>query len=293
MKTAVMTSTYAGDFDRCRLLCETMDRFLSGDWHHYLLVERCDVALFQNLAGPRRSVVSEAELFPAWLRSFPDPFNLGRRRVWLSPFSTPLRGWHAQQIRRLAMARHVDADALLSIDSDVILVRPFDAGDLWHGDRLRFFRTDGGVSADMKDHLAWLAHAGRLLGLPTMPAMAHDYILNFVAWRVDTARAMLDHIEDVSGKNWVRALISSRNISECMIYGRYVDEIRSGEGHFASSEPLCHVLWFRETFPETPEGLDLFIRDLGPEQVAIGIQSFVDHPLSEIRRLAAAVSEAV
>ena len=35
----------------------------------------------------------------------------------------PLRGWHAQQIRRLALARHVEADMLLSVDSDVVMVR--------------------------------------------------------------------------------------------------------------------------------------------------------------------------
>ena len=120
MTTAIMTASYSADFDRCSLLCESIDRFVEGDWHHYLLVDRGDVTLFSKLAAPNRTVISEAELFPAWLRSFSDPFSGGRRRVWISPFSMPLRGWHAQQLRRLAMARHVEADMLLSIDSDVV-----------------------------------------------------------------------------------------------------------------------------------------------------------------------------
>mgnify|MGYP003632763746 CR=1 FL=1 len=290
MKTAVMTASYAGDFDRCALLCESMDRFMRGTWHHHILVERADVALFRTLEGPKRSVISEAELFPAWLRSFPDPLSLGRRRIWLSPFSAPLRGWHAQQIRRLALARHVEADTLLSIDSDVVLVRPFDPASLWNGNSLRMFRADNGAVHATPGHLAWLAHAGRILGLPPRPDPAHDYISNMVAWRADTARALLDHIEAVTGKGWIRAVISSRDISECMIYGRFVDEILGGAGHHADPRSLSHVIWFRETFPQTPEGLDQFMRELGPDQIAIGVQSFVDHPLSEIRRAAFSVT---
>lgn len=290
MKTAVMTASWSNDLERCTLMCESLDRFLSGDWHHYLLVEPRDVAAFKPLEGPRRSVVSEAELFPRWLRAFPDPLTLGRRRVWLSPFSVPLRGWHAQQIRRLALARHVDADMLLSIDSDVVMVRPYDPAAMWAEGRMRMFRIDGGVTANMADHHEWIAHAGHLLGLPATTSPAHDYINTFIGWRVDAARALLDHIEKVSGRNWVRALVSSRAISECTIYGRFVDELLHGEGHAPTPEALCHMLWFRETHPETLEGLESFMRELGPGQVAVGVQSFVHHPIAEIRRLAFSVA---
>lgn len=291
MKTAIMTASYVADFDRCRLLCESMDRFVTGDWHHFLLVERTDLALFRQLEGARRKVISEAELFPAWLRSFPDPLSSGRR-IWLSPFSKPLRGWHAQQLRRLAMARHVDADALLSIDSDVVIVRDFDPASLWSGGRLRMFRAPDGARAATPGHLRWLAHAGDILGLARDPDPAHDYISNMVPWRTDTARAMLDHIEKVNGTSWLRAVISSREISECMIYGRFTDEVLGGQGHRPDPRPLSHVLWFRDTFPETREGLNAFMRAIGDDQVAIGVQSFVDHPLSEIRRLAFAIADA-
>ena len=290
MKTAVMTSSYAGDFDRCALLCESMDGFMRGDWCHHILVERNDVDLFRTLEGPNRIVISEADLFPFWLRSFPDPTSLGRRRLWLSPFSAPLRGWHAQQLRRLAMARHVEADTLLSIDSDVVLVRPFDPAGLWEGDRLRMFRADNGAIHATPGHINWLAHAGDILGLPRRPEPAHDYISNMVAWRVDTARALLDHLERRNAKSWMRAVISSRNISECMIYGRFVDEILDGAGHYPDPRSLSHVIWFKESFPQTPEGLDQFMRELKPDQIAIGVQSFVSHPLSEIRRAAFSVT---
>ena len=271
-------------------MCESLDRFLEGDWHHYILVEPRDVAAFARLNGPRRTVISETDLFPVWLRAFPDPSTLGRRRIWLSPFSLPLRGWHAQQIRRLALARHVEADMLLSIDSDVVMVRPYDPAEMWTGGRMRLFRIEGGVTPAMAEHRQWQAHAGRLLGLPAAVDPAHDYINTFIGWRVDTTRALLDHIEKISGRNWIRALIASRDISECTIYGRFADEVLGGEGHMPSDRALCHVLWFRETYPETLEGLQTFMGELRSDQVAIGVQSFVHHPLSEIRRLAFSVT---
>lgn len=290
MTTAVMTASYVGDFDRCALLCESLDRFMQGQWHHYLLVEPRDVAIFKPLEGPRRTVVSETDLFPRWLRSFPDPTAFGRRRLWLSPFSVPLRGWHAQQIRRLALARHIDAEMLLSIDSDVIMVRPFDPASMWSGGRMQMYRIDAGISDTMSEHHAWLAHAGHLLGLPATVTPAHDYINTFIGWRVDTARALLDHIEATTGRNWVRAVVSSRAISECTIYGRFVDEVLEGVGHAPSGKSLCHMLWFRHTYPETLEGLEQFICAMEPDQVAVGVQSFVQHPIAEIRRLAFSVA---
>ena len=46
---AIVTASYAPDFERCRLLCETIDRFVTGASRHYILVEQRDVALFRQL----------------------------------------------------------------------------------------------------------------------------------------------------------------------------------------------------------------------------------------------------
>ena len=78
---AVVTASYAPDFERCRLLCETMDRHVTGVARHYILVEHRDVALFRQLEGSRRTVVDERDLLPRWLRVFDDPLSLFRRRV--------------------------------------------------------------------------------------------------------------------------------------------------------------------------------------------------------------------
>ncbi len=286
MRTAVVTASYVRDFDRCRLMCESVDARLKGDWIHYLLVASCDVALFRQLEGPRRRVIDERDLLPSWLVSMPDPLSGGRRRMWVSPYSLPLRGWHVQQLRRLALARHIEEPVMFAIDSDVVLLRDFDVAGLWQGDRLTLYRRDGDIGAVARSrHIEWLAHSDRLLGIGPYTLPADDYISTLIAWRSDTCRALLDYIEELHGRNWVRAMLRSRQFSECMIYGRFVDEVLSGAGHQASPDGLCHVLWVEDSYPRDIDGLRQFMNDIEPHQIGIGVQSFIGHDLGDIRNV--------
>lgn len=286
MRTAVVTASYAADFERCRMLCESMDRRLKGDWTHYILVASFDVALFSVLQGARRRIVSERELLPSWLRAIPDPASRGRRKIWISPFGLPLRGWHAQQLRRFALSRIIDEPMMFSIDSDVVLLRDFDPASLWRDGRLALYRKPNGIQPKMRsNHLEWLAHSDRLLGIGPYSLPAHDYINTLIGWRTDTCRALLDHIESRHGRGWIRAMIRTRQFSECLIYGRFVDEVLKGEGHYPSSEALCHVLWFEDSYARDATGLKHFLADMAPYQIGIGVQSFVGHDLGDIRAL--------
>jgi hypothetical protein len=204
----------------------------------------------------------------------------------------PLRGWHAQQLRRLAMARHVEADALLSIDSDVVLVRPFDPPACG---AMAGCACSAPTMAPVTPRRAIWPGSPMPATFSACRAIPSLRMTTFPTWSpgawIPRARCSII-IEARSGKSWIRAVISSRDISECMIYGRFADEVLGGAGHRPDPRSLSHVLWFRETFPQTSEGLADFMRELQPDQVAIGVQSFVGHPLSEIRRLAFSVTAA-
>ena len=280
---ALVTASYKGDVERARILCDTMDRHVTGHTRHILLVSDRDRRLFRQFEGPRRTVVSEGEILPSWLMDLPDPSSLFRRRIWLSRHTPPLRGWHVQQLRRIAIAGHVDEDSLVYCDSDVAFVQPFDCARMWDGGNLRLFRRDFRLrEPGHENQTSWARQAGRALGLPADAEPQHDYIATLIAWRTDTVRAMQKRIEETQGVHWIKAVARKRHFSECMLYGRYVDEIAGGADHFHDARELCHIYWSGPTLDAA--GLEAFISGLAPDQVAVGLQSFTGIDESLIRR---------
>lgn len=283
---AVVTASYGPDLERCRLLCETMDRYFTGYSTHYLLVEKRDVELFRQLQGPRRVVVDEREILPAWLKPYSDPTSGFRRRIWLSTRTKPLRGWHVQQLRRIAIAKAVADENLVYCDSDVTFVRPFDAGAFGKNGETRLFRRDDGLETGATpDHRPWHINTAKLLGIAAPQVSPHDYITTLIAWRRQTVLDMCAHIEKTNNRNWVEAIASDRKFSECTIYGRYVDEVIGGRDHFHESGELCHVQWHGEPMDEAQ--LRAFVAAMKPEQVAIGVQSFIGTDMAQLRRVLA------
>lgn len=286
LDAAIVTASYAPDFDRCRLLCETMDRFVTGASKHYLLVEHGDVAQFRVLESARRVVVDERDLLPSWLHSFRDPTSFFRRRVWLSARTMPLRGWHVQQLRRIAIAAHAGEEILVYCDSDVAFLKFFDCGAFSRDGLVRLFRRDNVLEkADASEHVTWSRNAGAALAIAAPEVSPHDYIATLIAWRRSAVAGMCRRIEDQTGRHWASALGLQRRFSECMLYGRYVDEVRGCEGHFHGSEEFCRVHWTGR--PMSDAEFHAFVDSMGAEQVAIGMQSFIGTDLGRIRGLLA------
>jgi hypothetical protein len=283
---AIVTASYAPDFERCRLLCETIDRFVANVSRHYILVEDRDVPLFRQLETRTRTIVSERDLLPGWLRPYGDPLSLFRRRIWLSLRTQPLRGWHVQQLRRIAIAAHVGEAVLVYCDSDVVFLRPFDCRNFWRDGSTRLFRRDGAIALDAEsEQRIWSVNAGRAVGIASPAASPHDYVATLIAWRRDTVEAMCRHIEALHAKHWIEVVASVRMFSECMLYGRYADEVIGGAGHFHAKEEFCRVHWTGK--PLSDDEFRAFVATMTPEQVAIGMQSFIGTDLSRIRRLLA------
>jgi hypothetical protein len=280
--SAMVTASYAPDFERCRLLCETVDRHVTGLSHHYLLVERNDVALFRQLETRSRTVVDERDLLPTWLHAVGDPASLFRRRVWLSWKTMPLRGWHVQQLRRIAIAAHAAEDVLVYCDSDVVFLKPFDCAAFRSDGRLRLFRRDNALP-NTGDHVTWSRNAGVTLGIEHPAISPHDYISTLIAWGRQAVAAMCARIERLHDRHWVEVLGSSRKFSECLIYGRFVDEVLNGAGHFHAAEEFCRVHWTGSAMSD--DEFRRFVAGMSPQQVAIGMQSFIGTNIDRIRRL--------
>jgi hypothetical protein len=289
LQTAIVTSSYRGDLERCRLLCESMDRCVTGYRRHLILVEGADVALFRQFAGPYREIVDERDILPKWLRPFPDPLSFGRRRIWLTPKGPPLRGWHVQQLRRLAAATMLEEDVVVSVDSDVVFLRGFDMSWFHRTGAVDFFRRRGAIdqlAAPVRnEHLAWSRRAGKMLGIADPATTDDGYIATLIPWRTDTVREMKAHMEAVGGLSWMSTLAGGRALSECTLYGRFVDEVElRPDRHAGTALELCRMYWDGAALDAV--ALADFSRGLEPHQVAAGIQSFTGTDPALIRRAA-------
>ncbi|MEM1040420.1 MAG: DUF6492 family protein [Pseudomonadota bacterium] len=301
--TSLITPSYAGDFERCRLLCESVDHFVRDSSHHYLLVASEDVTLFASLAGPRRTVVDERDLLPHWLKFLrvPDwlasvaPTTALDRPIWWSARTWPMRGWHVQQLRRMAIARHISSDGLLYCDSDMVFVRSFETAALWNGEggdaSLRLYCNPAGIHAGLPDggrlHMDWTRSAARLTGLEPPSFPADDFINNMVSWRRDHVLALLKRIEEVSGRHWVAAIGGNRSFSECQIYGAWAHHMETTEDGYGTHWPadfgLCQTYWSGDALDQ--KGLEAQLSKMDARQVALGIQSFTGTDPALLRRL--------
>ncbi len=293
---AIATASYRGDLERCRLLCASVDHLVSNCSIHYLLVDDVDVALFRELEGPRRKVVPDSELLPRWLRSYPDPFSLGRRRVWtgagaLARGVRPFRGWQAQQLRKLMLPQAAGEDVFLHVDSDIFFVRPFDMASLVGPEGVRLYQKPGGITADMHEHVEWCRATARLLALPEPTFPCDDYIGPLVTWTKANTAALKSHIERVSGKDWISCILNHKARAEYIVYGFFVDRVLgTSSGHHPSAAGLARECWSKPELP--PGGLKDIPATMAEGQVAILIQSFIGSDIDELWSLFRAAQSA-
>ena len=277
MKYAIVTPSYTPDFERCKLLCESVGRHVTGDFHHYVIVERRDFALFKSLAGPKTTVLLVESAIPWWIRRIP---MVGR--FWVSLKTPPVRNWIMQQLVKLSVCDFIEADAYVCIDSDVVFVRPFDVSSLSRGDSLRLFRVEG--AAQLPTHFPWHQTAARLLGLPPRAYFGSTYIGHLITWRPDTLKALHRRIESVTGRPWFEAVCTQWHLSEYILYGIFVEHVLQNEtGHYYSDIPLCHISWDYKM--DTDEDIAHFFSEIWPEHVAVMVSSKDYIPVERYRHL--------
>ncbi len=268
MSFAIITPSYAPDYERCALLVESLDRCCPAV-NHYIIVDRRDMALFRNLASDRTRLIEAETLVESWLHRTP-----GRRGFWVSVRAWPVRGWIMQQIYKIAAADVVTERVLVFCDSDVTFLRPFNA---------EMLLVDGGLGlldisyADDKGR-EWTRLARELLGLP-QGGETRGHVGNMICWRRDLVLAMRKRIEEVQGVSWQLAIARLKTFSEYILYGVFVREVigYSGSGHQPSDVPLVKPSWGRDI--SNLDGLTHFFNDFDPRTVAVMAHSkdAVDH----------------
>ena len=279
---ALLTPTYARDLELCTLLCESVDRHVTSFDKHYLLVPDSDYDLFSRFISDRRTVIPASAFLPAWLRPMPRMFHRKRRQFWWSMRAKPVSGWHVQQFLKIAAAMALPHERYCILDSDIVFFRDFDLA------RYRGAEHAAAVPRHQRGHrrpgepFALGATSHQLLGLPTPPLPAPDYIGHIIFWDRDTTRAMVSRIEAVTGRDWVEALCRTRDFSEYMLYGYFAEsDAASAASHSPVASTPCVSYWEAPRLDKA--GLNRLFSRASRDDVAFSVASFSLTPVEIIR----------
>jgi hypothetical protein len=265
---AIVTPSFRRDLELCRTLNRTVLEFLPQSVHHHIIVPRRDARLFRPLADSRTHIAFVEEIIPRGYVQIP-----GTRR-WLSKASVvPLHGWHVQQIVKIAAVAALSERIAVVADSDVMIVRDVDPSTFSRDGKTRLYRQSGGITAEMKLHVAWHRNACNLLGISPYGPPADDYIGMLISWDRRLVIDMCSHIEKVSGKRWDTAFGGARRISEYLLYGLFVDNVGSSRDRvWIDENSHCHTHWGVE--PILASAAPEFVDRLGKDDVSVMIASY-------------------
>lgn len=279
---ALLTASYAKDIERFSLLSESIDAWLTGYTRHYVLVNDEDVPLFARFASDKRVIVPASRYLPKWLFALPPALQLGNRRVWLSLLSSPVHGWHIQQILKIAGVLNAPEQRVCILDSDNLFFREFDVGQYAGAETTPLFVTREAIDADHPLHGLWLRTVDQLLGIKERSFPADDYVGNALVWDKDTARAMTGAIKSATGLSWALALCRKKKFSEYLLYGNFVATSPEHLARHRITEDSIAVSYWDDTPLDRP-AIEAMMRTATPEQVALCIQSYSSTAIDDIR----------
>ena len=266
---AFVTVSYGPDRDRCALLSRSLDA-LAPTVAHWIIVDSADRGRFAGLANTRTTVITTEDVLPVWLRRL-NLRTVGlRSNLWVQARGKPIRGWLVQQLVKLAVAEKLSADVLVHADSDVVLVRPFEVPSLVDADgRVRLCVRPGAIDSGLPGHVQWHRNAERLLHIAPGSVPLPDFITSLVPWRRENAMALLRHVERTTGRHWLRAIAGAWDVSEYILYGRFVTDVLSSSGQFPTTSSLCRDYWSHEPLSGTE--VERLLDAVEDDEIAVSI----------------------
>ena len=281
-RVAFITPTHSKDIERFALLCESIDRYVTGYQRHIVIVNDDDLCAFSRFNSDHRIVLPCSRFLPRWLRLVPRIFARKGRRVWWSFRSGPVHGWHIQQLLKIAAVLQSSEERYCLVDSDNVFFRPFDLNSYSCGEKCPLYVDPAKISADSPLHSVWTQNCDRLLGHSPTPFPADDYIGNLIVWDQTSVQSMTGAIEQNTGQSWQLALCKTRSFSEYLLYGHFV---RHSPEHLAQHqilfESLACAYW--EGSPLDRAAVAEMAAQSPAGAVALCIESFSRTPVSAIR----------
>jgi hypothetical protein len=279
---ALLTPTYGRDLELCTLLCESVDRHVTSFSKHYLLVPDCDMPLFAHFESERRCVLPASKFLPGWLRPLPRIVQRKRRQFWWSLRAKPVSGWHVQQFLKIAATIELPYQRYCILDSDIVFFRDFDLARFEYPNSIPLLHVPDEVVATQPRHSRWVVTSHQLLGFPVPKLPATDFIGHIIFWDKETVRAMASRIEAITNLGWVEALCQTREFSEYMLYGYYVQNDASfASRHSLTARTQCISYWDQPKLSQSE--LNRLLRRADQDDVAFSVASFSGTPVETIR----------
>jgi len=262
---ALVTISYAPDFERCKLLAESVEACMIDDSKHYIIVDKCDVPLFKQLTSSKIKLLIVEEILPAWIFRFP-----GIRKYWISLRTLPIRNWVLQQLVKMSVFDAISEDVVVFVDSDNVFIRTFKLKHLLvKNSSLALLKVDF-ENPDIKD---WIKASKELLNLNKIDIKPVTYVSNMIAWNRENLLDMRNYIEKTTGKHWIQAVCKYKNISEYMIYGIFVEHVKGLENanHFIFNDELMKPSWGLSL--KTKSDFNDFFENLKPSHIGFMVHS--------------------
>ncbi len=275
-KICLVTPSYAPDFERCKLLVDSVKRYSNTPLKHYIVVDREDLSLFQQLSDSETIVLAKEELLPKWIVKVP---FFTKKNIWFSYKTLPVRGWLVQQLIKLGIAEYIPEDILVFADSDVFFVRDFDLSCFIKDDKVRFFAQPGKVNPEAPHLPGWYFDASKLLNLAPPQFPVSNYMGQLIFWRKDNVLQLHQYLEQKNHKHWVETICANWNVSEYILYGVFVEQIlQEHSGHYIDDRDLCHNYWQEQ--PLQTNQLQEFFASIRQESIAAMLSAKANIPVA-------------
>jgi hypothetical protein len=287
-RIAIVTPSFARDFELCRQLNDSVMTYMPPQTKHYVIVDRRDRALFRALENDRTVVATVEDIIP---RGY---LKLSFSKKWWLSFAAmvPAKGWLVQQLVKLSVPEFAEERIIVNVDSDVRFVRPVDPALFIRDGKTRMYRGPDGI-VDGMNHVKWHGNVCRLLDVAPDSVPMDDYVGNLISWDRQLVLGVRSRIEAVTGQSWHVAFTRARLISEYLSYGLYVDKVigQAAAGVWVDERPLCHTYW--GPGPLQHADVERFVSTLRDDDVAFSIAGYTGTERDVVERATALVEERV
>ena len=237
-KLAIITQSYKNDFNECKLLCESIDRFVP-DMDHFIFVNDEDIRMFTELNYKRHVVFKKSTILPWFLVRV--PFKIMGHHFHISPVTIPVREWIIQQICKFGVFEVIgnEYDAVFNIDSETVFMKPLDITYWAKDSKYLIYRV---VNVNEPSHDEYCKAAGKLLGLQghLVEISKYNYMNTPVCFVRENLELLLREIKKHSyWHSWKLSLCNTYRFSEYYTYGIFTDKVLHMKNHFLIEK---HVL---------------------------------------------------